>query len=148
MKSQIIAARAVASEYALRLIRPMLWAIIGVTTVLALVVGVLAYTFSNWWLLVLMPISTVAILAVSLWLVVRFLIKRIEPNMSRVQKRATTDYVSKIERVSEGVKTPYFIILFRVLRDVLMNKEQRFLLDMKDDSTTLKKDFDSLSKLF
>lgn len=148
MNAHVKAARAISTEYANRLLRSLVLTIL-IAGAIALGVGaLLTYFVSKWFLLILLPFSVVVVAITFGIFVFTRIIRTIQPAMSTVQKDAVIAYVSKIERVSEGVKTPYFIIVFRVLRDVFRQREPSFLVDMRQDSTTLAADFKALSRLF
>jgi hypothetical protein len=147
MSPTITVIRSIGAEFAKRLFVPV--AVTGIIVSTVLVTGVfLLATLSEWWLLLLIPVVMIVsvifgVLAVS-WLVIR----TVQPQQTKAQRKAVGSYVDKLQRVSEAVQTPKFVLFFRVLRDVSAPRKDGFIGSMTDDTVSLKRDFTDLQKLF
>lgn len=147
MSPTITVIRSIGAEFAKRLFVPV--AVTGIIVSTVLVTGVfLLATLSEWWLLLLIPVVMIVsvifgVLAVS-WLVIR----TVQPQQTKAQRKAVGSYVDKLQRVSEAVQTPKFVLFFRVLRDVSAPRKDGFIGSMTDDTVSLKRDFSNLLKIF
>ena len=147
MSPTISVIRSIGAEFARRLFVPV--AVMGIILSAVLVTGVfLLATLSEWWLLLLIPVVIVVsiifgVLAVS-WLVIR----TVRPPQTKTQRTAVKLYVDKLQRVSEAIQTPKFILFFRVLRDISAPRKDGFIGSMTDDTVSLKRDFSELQKIF
>lgn len=149
MKPRISALRAITSRYALQTIRPLIITVAGVIGLLVALVTYLAYAINVWWLVFLLPLALVAIPVTAIAFAAVFLARRFAPPMNKEQRRATRLYVDNLNQVADDLQTPQFIIVFRVVRDVLRGRwEDGFIYGMTTNSVRLKKDFDALATLF
>jgi hypothetical protein len=92
-------------------------------------------------------IAAVILLALA-YLLAAFVIRALRPSMTKVQKAGVRDYVDKLERVADNLGTPVFIIVFRVVRDIVWTRQPTYIQTVAADSTTLHKDLATLQKLF
>lgn len=149
MKPQISALRAITSRYAFVVLRPLIVIAAGVIVLLVALIGYLAYAVSLWWLVFLLPLTLVATVISAIAAAALFIALSLAPPMTKQQKRTTNAYVRNIFEVSDGLQTPQFIIVYRIIRDVLQRKdEDSFLYGLAVNSVRLKKDFDALAQLF
>lgn len=148
MKSHIAAIRAVTVEFALQFIRPFLWWGLGIIGGLLIVVAILAFTVSQWWWLLALPIVLLGLVGVVVWLIVRFIATQLSPKLNPQQKVATKKFVTKIHYVTETVQTPYPLIMFRIIKDIITRTDEGFIQEVTQQSTTLRPDFEELRKLF
>jgi len=145
-----MAVRAVTSEYAKRLLTPMLW--IGLSAyvlVMALVIWI-AVTVSPWWLLLAFLPTILFCVAMAIWIGVRVTASRLSPTMNKAQKVATKKVVDLLSDTAERVGTPRFILIFQVVRDVMSPRKGRQTLigELTETPGQLRHSFDDLRKLF
>ncbi len=148
MKSHIAAIRAITAEFAGQFIRPFLWIACGIILSLLAVVALLVYLVSEWWLLLLVPIIMITLVGVIVWLVVQFILKTLSPPLNAQQKNATKEFVGKLESTIETIQTPYPVIMFYIIRDIVFRRDSGFISETTDRSKTLKPDFEALRQLF
>lgn len=148
MKPNIAAVRAVTAEFASQFIRPFLWIGCGIILTLLVIVSVLVYLVSEWWLLLLIPIVILSLAGLIAWLIVRFILKTLSPRLNVQQKNATKEFVGKLNSTIETVQTPYPIIIFYIIRDIITRKDNGFIQGVATTSKTLRPDFDELRSLF
>lgn len=149
VKPHALTIRAISSQYVLSIIRPIMLIILGVlAALLAIIIG-LAVAFSNWWLLFLIPVGLVTVVIVVVLMVALFIIRAIAPVMTNEQKIAVTEFVGKMNEVSEGWQTPQFMIAFKILLDLFKRRwVGGFIYLTISNSVRLRGDFEKLVLLF
>lgn len=150
MGSTVQAARAVTSEYARQLLRPLLWIGIGVYAFVAAIVIWIAYAASPWWLLLGIIPTTLFCVGLAIWIGVFVTAGRLAPDMNREQRKATKQVVKQVGAVAERIGTPKFILLFKIVRDVVFPPRtgQTLIGELADTPGQLHRDFEALRKLF
>jgi hypothetical protein len=148
MKANIAAIRAITAEFARQFVQPFLWLGVGIMAVLLLLVGVLAFSFSQWWWLLIIPIILLGLVGIVVWLLVRFVLGRVSPRLDGQQQAATKQFVTKLQFATETIQTPYPIIIFYVVRDIILRRDSGFISELTQQSKTLRPDFEELKKLF
>ncbi|MET0980118.1 MAG: hypothetical protein ABWX90_02580 [Candidatus Saccharimonadales bacterium] len=148
MKTHIAAIRSVTVEFAMQFIRPFLWWGIGIIGSLVIAIAVLAFAVSQWWWLLAIPVALLGLAVIIIWLVVRFIAVRLSPRLNAEQKIATKKFVSKIHFMTETAQTPYPVIMFQIIKDIITRNDNGFIQEATQQSTTLRPDFEALRKLF
>jgi hypothetical protein len=148
MKSHIAAIRAATVEFAMQFIRPFLWWGVGIAGGLLVIISILAFTVSQWWWLLAIPVILLGLMGIVIWLIIRFIAGQLSPRLNAEQKAATIKFVTKIHYVTETVRTPYPLILFRIATDIITRTDAGLIQEVTEQSTTLRPDFDALRKLF
>lgn len=145
--AHIKTSRAVGSEFIGRKLS-------GITTLVAILsmaflgFGIWLTTISGWWWILLIVIIAWIMLGVMLLTIAWFATRILRPGMTADQRHAVSDFVDKIERVSETVQITPFMIFFKILKDMLFPPEKPFIRQIADDSTSLHSDYIALAKLF
>ncbi len=147
MKIKIELVRAIGSEFVNRKLKSIV-IVFGVIALISLILTVWLATISAWWLLLLLPFLIFTMLGFLAGLAARVVIKTLRPELTRSQKTDVGNFVDKLERVAENIQTPMFIIVFRVVRDIIRPGERTFVRSVAKDSTTLHKDFSELEQNF
>lgn len=147
MKTHITVTRAISSEFALRKVRQLaiMTAIILFT---AVCISLWLTTVHVWWWLLAAPVIILSVLATGAIFVAIIVIRVLRPRMVGTQKAETAKFVDKLERVADHLQTPMFLIVFRVVRDILRPRGQTFVQLATEDSTSLHTDLRTLQKLF
>ncbi|MDB5168195.1 MAG: hypothetical protein JWO55_453 [Candidatus Saccharibacteria bacterium] len=148
MLSNIAAIRAVTVEFAKQYIQPFAWIGLGIIVILLVIIGLLVFTVSAWWGLLIIPVVLFSIVASAIWLLVCFILGRISPHLNVRQKAATKQFVTKLQFATETIQTPYPIIVFYVVRDIILRKDTGFISEVTQQSKTLRPDFEELKQLF
>lgn len=148
MKANITAIRAITAEFARQFIQPFLWVGLGLIILMTIAVGSLAFALSQWWWLLLAPIILFGVVGTVIWLLVRFILNRVSPRLNAKQKSATKQFVTKLQTTTETIQTPYPVIVFYVIRDIILRKDSGFISEVTQRSKTLKPDFEELTRLF
>jgi membrane protein implicated in regulation of membrane protease activity len=150
MNSTILAVRAITSEYATQLLLPLLWTGLAIYAVLMALIIWIAAEVSPWWLLLAFVPTIVFLVGLALWVGSWILSKRLAPIMNKEQKKVTKKFVGHIGKVAEQVGTPRFILVFRIIKDVMMrpNSGQTFIGELSQTPGDMKRDFEHLRSLF
>ena len=147
MDSTINASRAVSSEFASRILKPLqLGGVIGCIVLLS--VGGYLISISAWWWLLQISIIIFSLLIAFAIVISRFVLRALTPTLTKVQKKGTRQFVDKMQRVSDSIGTPKLIILFRIVRDSLQKRENGFIQTISNDTSSLSGDFVKLRRLF
>lgn len=146
MNSSIRVVRAVGAELANRLWKSsLIIAIIGAALVVVLMWWLTS--ISSWWWLLAIPFGIAFSVGLVLLIVFRLLIRYVRPSQNKTQFRAVSSFVDKLEHLSEVAQTPKFFLLFRVVRDIAA-PSGGYIQSIARSTTSLKKDFTDLQKLF
>ena len=147
MKPIVQTVRAIGAEFIRRMLRPILLVGAAVAVVL-LVAGVWLVNQNIWWWLLLAVIITAVLVFAVLVTVATILIKLADSVQSRDQRKAVRHYVDRLQRASENLQTPYPVILYRVVRDVVWPRPDGFIATMSQDTQALAPDFNRLVGMF
>jgi hypothetical protein len=150
MNSTILAVRAITSEYATQLLLPLLWTGLAIYAVLMALIIWIAVEVSPWWLLLAFVPTIVIIAGVAVWIGAWILSKRLAPVMNKTQRKATRKFVGHIGKIAENLGTPRFILVFRIIKDVMTrpNSGQTFIGELSQTPGDMKREFEQLRSLF
>lgn len=145
LSSTVAVIRAVGAAYARRIIRPF---IVGGSVLVATIVGgSLWFTTQNaWWWIVAFIVICGAILFAIIVTGIFFVIRRVEPKLTKAQRKDVNAFVDKLERVAEHLQTPQFMIVYYVIRDTIRPRPDGFIQHVSQDSRTLAPDFEKLRR--
>ena len=147
MNASLLAIRAIATELAYRVFKPLV-IIVAIASVILIALMVWLITMSAWWLLLAVPVF-IGIAVVSLLLLFSGIIIRIvSPRPTSEQKKKVAAFVDKIQRLSEVTQTPKVFLLFRAIQDVMVPSRNGFVQSMITDTTSLGGDFKDLLATF
>jgi hypothetical protein len=146
MNSFVLALRAIGTHLAMRLYIPAV-VIVSVWVALLVATGLWLTTFSNWWWLLLIPITSFACIALGVALVVLALIRFVRPTQTSAQRKAVTQFTDKLQAIAETIGTPKVIILFHVVRSIAAPSKDTYLANLVAHKT-LAHDFRDLQRSF
>lgn len=147
MKPTIIAIRATGAELARRIYMPIVMTA-AIATVILVGLAIWLTTMSAWWGLLLFIVISAACIGIAVFTVVRLTIKTVTPAQTPIQRKAVKAFVDKLQLLSDTVGTPKIVLLFRIVKDVAAPRENGFIGTLTGASTTVKKDFVTLVRLF
>lgn len=146
MNSFVLALRAIGAGLAMRLLIPV--------AVIAALVFILLFgsalwltTLSNWWWLLLIPLTSVFCIALAIGFVLFSLIRYVRPTQTDAQRRAVGQFISKLQNIAEIAGTPKFLLLFRVVKSIASPNKNTYLSDLVSNKE-LAGDFRALQRLF
>lgn len=150
MNPTVLAVRAITTTYAQTILKPLLFIGIGIyVTVLLLIAWIASVASAWWWLLAVIP-TVIFFVALLLWTLAFLLSKRLAPRMDREQRKTARKFVGHIGTAAEHLGTPRFILVFRVLRDLMFPpvNNQSFLGEVSSLPGELRRDFEALRRSF
>jgi hypothetical protein len=148
MKTHIAAIRAVTAEFARQFVQPFIWIGIAIVASVLILISILAFTLSQWWWLAAIPVFLLGCIGGIIWLLVHFILSGLSPRLNSQQKVATKQFTTKLQFAIETLRTPYPLIIFFVIRDIVLRRDTGFLSEVTQHSKTLHPDFEALRKLF
>lgn len=150
MNPTVLAVRAITTTYAQTILKPLLFIGIGVYAAVLLLIGWIAYAASPWWWLLAIVPTMIFVVALLLWLIAFFISKRMAPSMTREQRRIAKRFVGHTGKAAEHLGTPRFILVFRILRDLVFpsSTTQSFLGEVSSLPGDLRRDFEQLHRSF
>lgn len=150
MSSTVSAVRAVTAEYAKQILRPLLFIGIGIYAVIMGLVVWIAVAVNPWWMLLGTLPTTLFCVALAIWIGVRVTASRLSPAMNKAQKVATKKVVARVNTVAEQIGTPRFLLIFRIVKDVVFppSSRQALISELAETPGQLHKEFEELRKLF
>lgn len=140
MNSSLLAIRAIASEFANRIYKPV-GIIVAIASLLLIVVMIWLITVSAWWWLLAVPVFVLVIIALLLITAAGIVIRLVSPKPTKAQKAQVSNFVDKLQRLSEITATPKAFILFRSIKDVISPSKYGYVQSIVTDSTSLQRDF-------
>lgn len=148
MDSTVLAIRAITAFYARQLLWPAIYVWVGVYAIIFGFSYWLAESFHPlWWLLVLM-LTPIFLVGIALWVACFVLVSRLHPKLTSHQKKLTREIVAHISHIAEQVGTPKFIILGRIVKDVVFGSSLRssYIGELTAEPGEAKRKFDELRK--
>lgn len=146
---ELIVARALSAFVASRYLR--IASIIFTVVFLVLLVGIwlLATYFSTWYWLLAVPILIVGFIFFVIRIAIRFIIRRIySKSFTSEQSVALESIADKIQRILEARGTPPIFIVFICIKDILFHRDITTMKQLINDTTSLKRDYVELERLF
>jgi len=147
MNSSLLAIRAIASEFANRIYKPF-GLIVAIVSLILIVIMIWLITMSAWWLLLAIPVFMLIIVAILLLTIAGVVIRLVSPKPTKIQKKQVSDFVDKLQRLSEVTATPKIFLLFRSIKDAVSPSKTGYVQSVITDSTSLQKDFKEILASF
>jgi hypothetical protein len=127
------------------MIRPLV--LIGAAAAAVLLaLGAWLTTINAWWWLLEALFIGASLVFVLIVLLARTLLRRVASPLTKAQRQQVSSFVDKLERSVESVRTPYPMIVFYIVRDVIRPRPDAFVKTLAEDSRTLGPDFAALRK--
>jgi len=140
IKHTVSAVRAIASEFARRIFKPVaLIVIIGAIVLTSLVIWLC--TMSLWWLFLAVPVFIITLIAIVLLVIAAAVIRFVSPKQTKAQRVKVAVLVDKIQRVSDVTQTPKVLLLARAVRDVIAPTKEGLVQSLIADTSSLKPEF-------
>lgn len=132
-----LAVRAISTEFAQRIYVPIVGIAGGISLIL---IGLLIWfvTMSAWWWLLLAPIIMLTIMFIFAAVIVGLLLKALKPEQTKDQRKKVKQFVDTVQNSSEAIQTPQFVILFRLVKDVIWPSDKGYVRELAANATSLK----------
>ncbi len=147
MTPQINLVRAIGSEFIGRKLKPILLAL-GIVALVISIAAIWLTTLSAWWWLLAIPVIIFTLIGLFTLLLVRAILRKLRPELSKPQSTAVKGFVDKLDRLVDNMQTPMFIIIFKMVRDIVRPGKGTIIQTVTEDSTTLRKDLIELQRNF
>lgn len=142
-----LAVRAVGAEFARRIYVPVLYG--GIITSIALIaLCSWLVTISAWWWIALTLVIFATLIFITLAVIAQFALRILRPLQSQEQKRAVRSFVDALQQTSEAVQTPKFVILFRLIKDILAPGKTTYINELSSTASSLRSGFKEVIALF
>lgn len=147
--SSITIARALTARISLRVIRLASIIATVVFGLWLLLTACLVYLFTPWWWLLLLPAIVFAVIFVIIRLFIRFIISRIHTELlTKPQAQALDGFVDKVQALLEARATPPWMFALICIKDLVLHRDVTTIKSIISSTTTLKRDYQELEKLF
>ena len=147
MRPSVLTLRALAAEFAGRILFPIVLTVIIAAAILITIVIWLT-TMSAWWWVLAVIIFIAVLLAATVLIIARLIIVSIKPAQTKRQSILVKDFVDILENLSEITQTPKVILVFRVLRDAVQSKDGGFVKKTIESAPRLKNGFLEIRRSF
>jgi membrane protein implicated in regulation of membrane protease activity len=147
MNTHVAIIRAISSEFITRKCKTLIL-IAGGISLIALLVTLWLTTLSPWWWLLAALIISFVIIEIIAILIARTLLKKLQPMLSKIQASHVVSFVDKLEKVAENVQLSPFIVMYRVIRDLIYPSDKTFISELASSTSLLHSDFVELQKSF
>lgn len=149
MQPQTNALRAISSLYAQELINSLRKTITIILFAILVVVIALTIFLSAWWLVFLIPLFVGFVGTYVASFVAMSAARIAAPTMNTAQRTAAQSYVASIHEVTDDLQTAQWLIAIKVCVDIYKRRwKDGYIVQTTKKSAGLKKDFDTLVKLF
>lgn len=148
MQPKLAVIRALSFILARRMVRLATAIALIVVVVLLALTWLLATQVSGWWWLLLLPIVPAALLVGGLLVVANLIVRSLyRVRLSKEQTEKLRAFADKIQRLAEsrGLGWPLLVILS--LKDLLIHRELRTIIELVKDASSLQRDFSELERL-
>lgn len=143
----LLAVRAVSAEFARRIYLPIV-AIAAVVIVVVTALLIWAVTVSAWWWLLFVPVIFAELVFTTAAIIAWFALKLLRPQQTSTQKKNVRSFVDTIQQSSEAIQTPKFVILFRLVKDVMFPGKQSYVRELASTANSLRTDFQTVIRSF
>lgn len=143
----VLAIRAVSAEFARRVYVPVVCIAGGVALALIIVLIWLT-TLSGWWWLLLAPVILFVLAGIIVALVSGLVIKLVNPAQNKEQRGLVKSLVDEIQKTSEVIQTPKFIILFRLVKDIAFPGKTSYISELSATAASLKRGLQNIITSF
>lgn len=127
---------------------PFLIVIGSLLLILIVLVFYVAAQYSSLWLLLLVPLLPVTLLFIVAVVILWFIFRKFTPDMSPPQRKAVKQFTHRVSDYSDLAGTPRPIIAFRIAIDVMRKRPRKYLGELLDTSSELKRDFERVREVF
>lgn len=143
MAPSVLTLRALSTEFARRIYVPTVLAVSALSLILLVVAGWLV-TVSGWWWFLLVPLILGVIVFITLSIISWVAIRLLRPSQTTAQRQMVKAFVDKLEGLSEVMQTPKFVIVFRLVKDVMFTPRQSYIDELTGHVITLRPDFEAI----
>lgn len=142
-----LAIRAISAEFAQRIFAPTIY-IIGGALLVLIGISIWLVTISGWWWLLLAPLILLSVLFIFAVTIAGLIIRLLQPQQTKTQRREVRSFVDALQSTSEAIQTPKFILLFRLVKDMLFPGKVSYVNQLSETVKSLQSSFREIIHLF
>lgn len=143
----ILATRAISSEFIRREVLGLF--VFGAVTIAILhILGLWLISMSSWWWILEILFIVLSSVFAILSLIVFFIIKLVKPEQTSKQRKQVKKFVDSLQELSDTAQTPKFILLFRLIKDILIPSQTSMISQITSQASSLKPDLETIIKSF
>ncbi len=142
-----LAVRAVSAEFARRIYVPVVYGV-GISLFVLIALAIWLVTMSGWWWFLLAPLIFVALIFITAAILVQFALAFLRPQQTSEQKSTVRRFVDSLQKTSEAISTPKFVILFRLVKDLLIPGKGSYIDELSGTASSLQRGFKEVINLF
>lgn len=142
-----LAIRAISAEFAQRIFTPTIY-VVGGALLVSIGISIWLVTISAWWWFLLAPLIFLGVLFIFAVTIAGFIIRLLQPRQTKTQRREVRSFVDALQSTSEAIQTPKFILLFRLIKDILFPTEKGLVQELSGNASTLKNGLKTLVASF
>ena len=147
--TKLTVARALTSRVAQRVLRIATRIAAMFFTVVFAATWALAYFFSAWWWLLLIPFVFLLGIFLIIRLIIGFIVRQIHTEHLTKQQRVALDrFVDKLQAIAEARSTPLPLLVAICIKDLLFHRDITTVKQLISDTSGLRRDYAELEKLF
>jgi hypothetical protein len=147
MNPTIKAIRAIGSEFALRIFKPIV-IIFVVSAAVLLGVNVYLITLSVWWWILFVLLLLLTLLGSTIAIIIGIVIATVKPAQTKGQTTSIKSFVDKIENLRDVAGTPKPVILFRVVRDIVSKRDDSYTKRISSETLSMQSDLRDIISSF
>ena len=142
-----LAVRAVSAEFARRIYVPVVYGV-GISLLVLIALAVWLVTMSGWWWLLLAPLILLTLIFITAAILVRFALAFLRPQQTSAQKSTVRGFVDSLQKTAETIQTPKFVILFRLVKDLLVPGKGSYIDELSGTASSLRSGLKEVINLF
>lgn len=142
-----LAIRAISAEFAQRIFAPTIY-IVGGALLVLIGISIWLVTISGWWWWLLAPLILLSVLFIFAVTIAGLIIRLLRPQQTKTQRGEVRSFVDALQGTSEAIQTPKFILLFRLVKDILFPTEKGLVQELSGNASTLKNGLKTLVASF
>ena len=142
-----LAVRAVSAEFARRIYVPVVYGV-GISLFVLIALAIWFVTMSGWWWFLLAPLIFAALIFITAAILVQFALAFLRPQQTSEQKSTVRRFVDSLQKTSEAISTPKFVILFRLVKDLLIPGKSSYIDELSGTASSLQRGFKDVINLF
>ena len=94
------------------------------------------------------PIGIITLIGFVVWIIFRFILKSLQPQLTSSQLTAIREFTDKAQRLFENATTPYPLLAGRIVIETVLKRKDGLITEVIGDSRGLKEEFDKVVSEF
>jgi len=134
----VLAVRAVSAEFAQRIYLPIV-AIVGAALLVLLGFSIWFVFLSEWWWFLLAPVIFLTLIFIFAATIGGLILRMLRPRQTKAQRYEVSNFVDSLQKSSEVIHTPKFLIFARLIKDILLPGKESYVRELTSTAGSLQK---------